>query len=127
MVSPRFSQATRRARARQRSSAPPACRPRRRHRQVLAAGDAVAAGPDAVDDGAALGVDHDAAALSAIAGAVERVRRAALPDGLEHHVGVEREALAGAGELAVLAIARVLELDAAHGVAATSSATGRAQ
>ena len=67
------------------------------HRQVLAAGDAVAAGPDARARGLAVRVDRDAAVRAASsAGAASALRTQLLADGLEHHVGLEAKRLAGA-------------------------------
>ena len=81
--------------------------------QVVAADDAVAAGPDLGQRGAALGIDLDAAGLERDrrAAAVERRRLEALADRLEHLVGRQRDRLAGAGEPAALH-GRVFQLDA---------------
>ena len=60
-----------------------------------------------------LGVDLDAAGLEhdRARRAVERLGCEGLADRLEHHVGIEREGLAGADELAV-PLGGVFELDA---------------
>ena len=83
------------------------------HGEVVAAGNAVAARPDAGHVGAALGIDLDAAALQLDPGdgAVERLAVEGLADRLEHHVGLEREGLAGADKAAVF-LARIFKLDA---------------
>src|SRR3984885_2810450 len=57
------------------------------HRQVLAAVDAIPAGPHALKRRAALGIDDDASVLDLDRRAVERFRRTALPDGEKQHVG----------------------------------------
>ena len=63
----------------------------RRDRQVLPAGDAIAARPDAGEAGAPLGVDDDAPARERQhLRAAEGGGHEHLPDGVEHHVGGER-------------------------------------
>ncbi len=81
--------------------------------EVVAAEDAVAAGPDFCQRGAAFGIDLDAAGLHCdrSAAAVERSGIEALADRLEHLVGVELQGLAGANEFATVEH-RVFELDA---------------
>ena len=85
----------------------------RADRQVLAAEHAIASRPDAGDAGAPLAVDHDAAALELDPGALQDVRRPALADGGEQHVGLDAKDGAGRGERARVLV-RVLEQHAAE-------------
>src|SRR5690349_7266241 len=80
----------------------------RGHGEILAAEDTIAAGPHAAQRGAALIVDEDAVLLEVedLRGVAEAIPENLLADGLEDHVGFEREDLAGR--------LRGFELDTAH-------------
>src|SRR6185437_3079717 len=79
------------------------------HRQILAARDAIAAGPDVRQRGLEFLIDLDAAVLQLQRVGAERAGDEALADGLEHHVRGEREFFAGADQLAAVE-PRVFEL-----------------
>src|SRR3546814_4782655 len=70
------------------------------HRQVLADRDAIPAGPDVWQRGAAIFGHRDAVTIHLQPRAAVELRQRAhgLADGLEQHISGEREALAGAGE-----------------------------
>src|SRR6185369_7818946 len=76
----------------------------RRDRQVVAAEDAIAAGPHLGHRRTALGVDLDAAVLQCDrrAAAVKRAAFETLAYGLEHLVRRDHGRLAGSGELVTL-------------------------
>ena len=71
----------------------------RLHREVAAAHAAVATGPHTWQAGLAFGIGGDAPALQRNA-AAHGLGHKGLADGLEHHVGFEREGLAGFHQLA---------------------------
>src|SRR5262249_24070251 len=99
----------------------------RLHRQVLSARHAVAAGEHAGKRARAIGV-HGAPSVLEIqrllAAVRQRIGDKRLPDRLEHRVGRQREALAGARQLARAVEPRVLELGGAHPAALAEQARG---
>ena len=81
--------------------------------EILAAENAVAAGPHALKAGAPLAVDDDAPVLKIDRRAFQRLGRAALSDGGEQHVGLDAEDGAVRGEFAFVLVG-VLEQRAAE-------------
>src|SRR6185436_11597378 len=84
----------------------------RNHSQILAAADAIAAGPDSRDRRSALAVYGDArtAQLEQVASAVQSIAQQNLANRFEQHVGGQRKSLAGSLHAAALVKTSIFEL-----------------